>query len=122
MRINSILLAATSFAVVLIPGAATFAQNQVAGPSAGLQQTQGEALEEIVVTAEKRSQSFLDVPITENVVTKSQLEAFQVENLTDMAAQVPGLKLSTATNSVGTRVTLIDRGRELWLRLTYKLF
>jgi iron complex outermembrane recepter protein len=107
---NSKHIAAACCALALAPGSAVLAQGQVAQMQLTAQnvspQNQSEGLEEIVVTAEKRSQSFLDVPITENVVTKSQLETFQVQDLMDMATQVPGLKLSTATNSVGTQVTL----------------
>lgn len=106
MRFKSVLLAAAGCMSVLAPAAMTFAQTagqqQNQAPQQSSQENQGQ-LDEIIVTAEKRQQSFLDVPITENVVSAAQLQAFQVQNLTDMATQVPGLKLSTATNSVGTR-------------------
>ncbi len=109
MRFKSVLLAAAGCMSVLAPAAMTFAQTagqqQNQAPQQSSQENQGQ-LDEIIVTAEKRQQSFLDVPITENVVSAAQLQAFQVQNLTDMATQVPGLKLSTATNSVGTQVTL----------------
>jgi len=107
MRFKSMLLVvAAGFVSVLASTAATYAQNQAPQQNQSSRENQAGQLEEIIVTAEKRQQSFLDVPITENVVTQAQLQAFQVQNLTDMATQVPGLKLSTATNSVGTQVTL----------------
>ena len=109
MRFKSRLLATLGCMSVLAPAAATFAQTAGQQQSPAPQnssESQSGQLDEIIVTAEKRQQSFLDVPITENVVTGAQLQTFQVQNLTDMATQVPGLKLSTATNSVGTQVTL----------------
>jgi iron complex outermembrane recepter protein len=106
MRFKSMLLATAGFVSVLAPAAATFAQNESQQQTQAPQNQGSGQLEEIIVTAEKRSQGYLDVPITENVITASQLQTFQVQNLNDMASQVPGLKLSTATNSVGTQVTL----------------
>jgi iron complex outermembrane receptor protein len=106
MRFKSMLLASAGLISVLAPGAATFAQSEAQQQNQSAQNSGSGQLEEIIVTAEKRSQGYLDVPITENVITASQLQTFQIQNLNDMASQVPGLKMSTATNSVGTQVTL----------------
>lgn len=51
------------------------------------------ALEEVVVTAQKRAENVQDIPITINVVTGEVLENFSIRNTNDLAASVPGLAI-----------------------------
>jgi iron complex outermembrane recepter protein len=51
------------------------------------------ALEEIVVTAQKRAQSLQDVPISVSAVGGEKLSEAGIENLQDLSAYVPNLKI-----------------------------
>jgi iron complex outermembrane receptor protein len=63
-------------------------------------------LEEIMVTAQKRSENLQDVPIAVTAVTAAMLEKIGVRDLTDLSGAVPGLNV---TNNFG-RLTLSLRG------------
>ena len=63
--------------------------------------------EEIVVTAQKREQSLIDVPQSVSVVSGSTLERQQATNFQDYLKLVPGLQLNQSTPGVGR---LILRG------------
>ena len=51
----------------------------------------GPRLEEIIVTAEKRSQSLQDVPISIAAMGEEQLEKFNINELQDIGAKVPNV-------------------------------
>jgi len=59
--------------------------------SAGVSQAQPPALEEVIVTAQKRVENIQDVPITINVVTGEMLDNFSIRDANDLADAVPGL-------------------------------
>ena len=59
---------------------------------------QSSAIEEIVVTARKRQESFVDVPTSLTVVSAEQLEAYDTQQLTELAHMVPNLYMDQ-TNS-----------------------
>jgi iron complex outermembrane recepter protein len=63
-------------------------------------------LQEVVVTARKREESFLDVPVTVNVVTEEQLEQAKIDGLYTLASRIPSLVLGDSVNSIGTQLTL----------------
>lgn len=50
------------------------------------------ALEEIIVTAERRSENLQKTPLAVTAVTGEQLESQGINNLADLGAQVPGLQ------------------------------
>jgi len=54
---------------------------------------QGLMLEEIVVTAQKRTESLQDVPISVSAVDGSKIAEAGIENLQDLSAYVPNLKI-----------------------------
>jgi len=66
-------------------------------------------LEEIVVTAQKRSQSLTDVPITVSALSGDNLEEFGVDNLFEAANLVPGMVFSRAPDD-GLALTLRGLG------------
>jgi len=66
-------------------------------------------LEEVVVTAQKRSQSVSDVPITVNALTGNDIEEFGVGDLFEMANLVPGLVFSRAPDD-GLALTIRGLG------------
>jgi iron complex outermembrane receptor protein len=51
-------------------------------------------LPEIVVTAQQRTQSVLDVPIAVQVVTSEQIQAIGADDMADLAPFIPGLTVS----------------------------
>ena len=73
-------------------GAMAENQSPSAQPTATAGSSSGATgLEEIVVTAQKRSQSLLDVPITITAITGEDLKAKEFSNITDLPDLVPFL-------------------------------
>ena len=70
---------------------------------------QAAALEEIVITAQKREQSLQDVPVTVNALSGENLEDFGVDDLFDVANLVPGMVFSRAPDD-GLALTLRGLG------------
>jgi iron complex outermembrane recepter protein len=54
-------------------------------------QAQGNVLEEVIVTAQKRAENVQDIPVTINVVTGETLDTFNIRSTNDLANSVPGL-------------------------------
>ena len=52
------------------------------------------SLQEVVVTAQRREQRLIDVPIEVTAITGSEIEARGVTSLQDMQYSVPGLTMS----------------------------
>src|SRR5687768_15947787 len=61
-------------------------------------------LDEILVTAQKVSQSVIDVPLSISVLGSDDLEKTQSSNLQDFVKLVPGLQLTQATPGFGRLV------------------
>ncbi len=74
-------------------------------PGAAPALAQGEALEEIVVTAQKRTQALADIPMSVTVLSGDLLEIQQADNFQDMVSLIPGLSITSGRRGV-TRVTL----------------
>lgn len=68
------------------------------GPARAATAEPPRAIEEIVVTAQKRAQSLQDVPVSVTALSGTDLEAFKYRDATDIAAQVPNLQ---AASTVG---------------------
>ena len=60
--------------------------------------TDDASLEEIVVTAQKRSERLLDVPASVSAVTGDRLQSLQVNSLSDLANYVPGLSVAAVAH------------------------
>mgnify|MGYP000707635423 CR=1 FL=1 len=65
---------------------------------------QAQQLEEIIVTAQKRSESLADVPLSVNVVGGEQISNSGITNLNDLADFVPNLSMNQT--GLGTNVTI----------------
>ena len=74
------------------------ASTQSSGSDAG-------SLETIVVTAEKREESLINVPMSVTALGGNQLDALQDRSFADYAAMVPGLSLASSQPGL-TRLTL----------------
>src|SRR5580693_9064872 len=81
---------------------AAHAQQTTAAAQAG----SGSELEEITVTARKRTESILNVPVDVQALPASQLQTFQVTELTDLPTLVPGLNFGTSLLSIGTLISI----------------
>ena len=63
------------------------------------------SLEEIVVTARKRAETLIEVPVSVSVLTSEDIQQRGVQNLTDVAMFTPGLSYFDAIqNQLGTPV------------------
>jgi iron complex outermembrane receptor protein len=95
---------------VLIGAAATFAPSHHAAAQA--MASSSDQLEEVVVTARKRSEALLEVPIAISALTSKDLEATGVSSLIDLTEFVPGFTVNNdGSNHVDRAVqTLYIRG------------
>ncbi|MEH6610923.1 MAG: TonB-dependent receptor [Halioglobus sp.] len=62
---------------------------------------QGVMLEEVIVTAQKRSESVQDIPSTVNVISGDALKDFNVLKFTDLAELTAGLQIDSLTGRSG---------------------
>jgi iron complex outermembrane receptor protein len=58
------------------------------------------ALEEVLVTAQKRVQNVQDIPVTINVVRAERLDDFSIRNTADLADSVPGLTIQSTPQNL----------------------
>lgn len=70
-------------------------------------------IEEIVVTARKREESIMKVPVVASVLTGAQIEQYSQGNLQDFVNRVPGLDLGNSVMSIGTQVSLRGIGNSV---------
>ncbi|GAB5451149.1 MAG: TonB-dependent receptor [Halioglobus sp.] len=69
-------------------------------------QAQAIQLEEVIVTAQKRSQSLQDVPISVQAIDSDQLQQNSVTELSDLARLAPGLSLANTQSAPGAGLGL----------------
>jgi len=93
------LLDDTGFAVTSAPPAAP--------STASADQTN--QIEEIIVTAQKRSENLQDVPLSVSTITGQALKSYGETHLTDYAASIPGLEIQSSYGVPGS-VTVSIRG------------
>lgn len=70
---------------------------------------QSGALEEVIVTAQKRSENVQDIPITINVVTGDRLDDFSIRDTNDLGSAVPGLTIQPTPQNL-SQVTVRGLG------------
>ena len=99
---------AASLAGLLVSPAQAQAQEQADAQQAHAQARQGQAdeLDEVTVTARKRQESILNVPVIEQALPQQQLENLQVTDMTDLPKLVPGLNFGHSLLSIGTLVSI----------------
>ncbi len=61
------------------------------------------ALEEVIVTARKREENVMDIPVSVNVVTADMMAAANIIDINDLAAKTPGLKFNSGFGRQGDR-------------------
>src|SRR4051812_27045920 len=79
--------------------AALLASSMLTGVAAHAQTAPGEAvaLEEVVVTAQKRSENLQDVPVSIQALGQAKLEQLQVSGFTDYVKYLPSVSFQTAS-------------------------
>jgi outer membrane receptor protein involved in Fe transport len=65
-------------------------------------------LEEVVVTAQKRSENSKDVPIAVTAVSADEISSANIQNYDDLTRAVPGMSFGSAGNGAGTGQTNIE--------------
>ena len=63
-------------------------------------------LEEVTVTARKRAESILKVPVVETVIGKAQIEQYGVNDIQSISNQVPGLVVGLGESAFGSQISL----------------
>lgn len=96
MTSRKLLLASTAFAAV-VSAQPAFAQESEEG---------ARGFSEIIVTARKKQESILKVPVVQNVLTAETMETFQVNSLQDITTKIPGLVSGNAVLAIGEQMSL----------------
>jgi iron complex outermembrane receptor protein len=94
MRSKTLLLAAISSST-LFGGLPAWAQDATTADAS-----------DIVVTARKRQESILKVPVVETVLSSETLAKAQIVDIRGVATKVPGLFVSESVNTIGTLISL----------------
>lgn len=104
---KSVLRATTMLYAIAYAGAAQAQQagaaQQQAAP-ASKQESSSTELQDIVVTAQRRSENLQDVPIAVTSISSDQFKASGISNLAQINTLVPGLTLRQAAGSVQTSI------------------
>jgi iron complex outermembrane receptor protein len=77
----------------------------VCSPAALSQETSEALFEEVIVTAQRRTQALADVPMSVSVLSGEDLERQQADNFQDLIAMIPGFSI-TSSQRGATRITL----------------
>jgi len=94
------------FAVSVLSGLWSGAQAQVTATGGAASASNGSELEEITVTARKRQESILNVPVDEQVIPGLRIEQLQLTEITDLPQITPGLQFGHSLLSIGTLVSI----------------
>jgi outer membrane receptor protein involved in Fe transport len=106
MKMNSALLRS---GVALLPAAALLLSSfpaLAAAPSAADAASEAPALDEIVVTAQKREQRIQDVPISLSVMGGAELDKSSIQSVSDALSLVPGVAVNVTGQGGETRLTI----------------
>ena len=90
----------TKFAVLATACSAIVPMTPAMAQEAGASST------EIVVSARKREESILKVPVVANVIGNETIENAQIVDLQGVATKVPGLFVSPGVNTIGTLISI----------------
>lgn len=75
-------------------------------PTQDQSQSSGTNLEAITVTARRREERLLDVPVAATVVTPLVLQRYALANLTDIALQTPNINISQGGQGSGSFISI----------------
>ena len=95
---------------LLISGPAPAQSSSSTSASASISETNGQQLEDIIVTAQRREESVQNVPISIDAFSSEELAAVGVKNITDLAALTPGLQFAVPNGFSSAYTTISIRG------------
>jgi outer membrane receptor protein involved in Fe transport len=98
------MLAGTALAIVIAPPAFGQSADTQAAAADGARESDADSPVEIVVTAQKRTQTLIDVPQSVSVVSGATLEQQNATNFSDYLKDVPSLQLVQGTPGQGRLV------------------
>ena len=78
----------------------------IASPSISFAQEGATIIEEIVVTATKRTQTLQETPVAVSVVTAEAIEEAQILDISDLQSVVPSLRITQLQNSTNTNFVI----------------
>ena len=104
-KISSFATLCSGVCLVALPGSA-WAQDQLAAPKPAAAEQQGNSLDEIVVTARKRTESVQDIPVSVTVFSPKQIERYDLTSIEKVAASTPQFSVGRASNGSGAQLTL----------------
>lgn len=93
---------ATGVALAGLLTSTAAAQAADSSGNAGQPTANAPVLQEVIVTAEKRSQNIQDVPASVTAITANELATMGATGMADYVAKVPGLVLSNVSSANGT--------------------
>lgn len=88
---------------ILILSASAGAINAFALPAFAQSSGQGNVIEELVITAEKREQSLQDVAVAVSAFTSAKRELIGINSIQDMTNFTPGLQYNSSTDRISLR-------------------
>lgn len=91
--------------IFTLVGGMIYAPVAAAQDPADEDEAETQLMEEVIVTAQKRSETLADIPMSVTVLSGDMLERQQVYNFQDLVALVPGFSITGDTPGV-TRITL----------------
>lgn len=101
--VRGVALLASSMLTGMVVGAPAWAQD-VAG---GVSQTEARASDgDIIVTARKREESVLKVPVIVTAITQETLQRYNIQDLYAATTRVPGFSIGTGIVSAGPQVSI----------------
>jgi iron complex outermembrane recepter protein len=95
MRRSRLALALSAVAAVVYNGHSAVVYAQTAKPSSGV--------EEVVVTAQRRSEALSKVPMSITAFTSERIDQLNAKNFGDLVAYTPGVNFDADTNSISIR-------------------
>ncbi len=66
--------------------------------------THGQALEEVMVTARKRTETLMDAPVAVTAVSGQAMESQGISNMEQLSAKVPGLQIGRGAQTTNIRI------------------
>lgn len=102
-RFHVALSTTTALSLCLIASLPASAQAQ---PADAAQPAVTGGLEEVVVTARKRSESVQDTPVSVTAISKEQIERYDLTSLEKVANSTPQFNVGRASNGSGAQLTL----------------
>lgn len=101
---NALWLAAT--AVIALYCSNVQAEETQSEEGSAAKSESANTLDTVIVSARKRQESFMDVPVFSTVLSQAELEAAKIDNVYSLASRVPSMVLGDSVNSTGTQISL----------------